>query len=123
MTFTGILFFTLRNILPSFYTADLDVISAAASLLIIATIFQISDGLQATALGVLRGMQDVKIPTVISFVSYYLIALPLEWLLGSYFDWGAVGVWAALAIGLTLSAYLLIRRFYNQIGIVAFKNT
>lgn len=123
MIFTGILFFTLRNILPSFYTTDSDVISAAASLLIVATIFQVSDGLQATALGVLRGMQDVKTPTVISFVSYYVIALPLEWLLGTYFGWGAIGVWVALAIGLTLSATLLISRFYNQIGIVAFKNT
>jgi multidrug resistance protein, MATE family len=123
MIFTGILFFTLRNILPSFYTTDMDVISAASSLLIVATIFQISDGLQATALGVLRGMQDVKTPTVISFVSYYVIALPLEWLLGTYFSWGAIGVWVALAIGLTLSAYLLISRFYNQIGIVALKNT
>jgi|TARA_B110000444_G_scaffold242660_1_gene260206 MATE family multidrug resistance protein len=123
MIFTGILFFTLRNILPSFYTTDSDVISAAASLLIVATIFQVSDGLQATALGVLRGMQDVKTPTVISFVSYYVIALPLEWLLGTYFGWGAIGVWVALAIGLTLSATLLISRFYNQIGIVALKNT
>ena len=123
MIFTGILFFTLRNILPSFYTTDSDVISAAASLLIVATIFQVSDGLQATALGVLRGMQDVKTPTVISFVSYYVVALPLEWLLGTYFGWGAIGVWVALAIGLTLSATLLISRFYNQIGIVALKNT
>jgi MATE family multidrug resistance protein len=52
-----------------------------------------------------------------------VIALPLEWLLGTYFGWGAIGVWVALAIGLTLSATLLISRFYNQIGIVALKNT
>ena len=64
-----------RNFLPSFYTDDLQVISAASSLLIIATFFQVSDGLQATALGVLRGIQDVKIPTVISFVSYFIIDL------------------------------------------------
>ena len=122
MSFTGILFFTLRNILPSFYTNEIDVISSAASLLIVATVFQISDGLQATALGVLRGIQDVKTPTVISFISYYLIALPLEWVLGTYFELGAIGVWIALAVGLTISAYLLTTRFYNQIGVIALKN-
>ena len=122
MSFTGILFFTLRNILPSFYTNEIDVISSAASLLIVATVFQISDGLQATALGVLRGIQDVKTPTVISFISYFLIALPLEWVLGTYFELGAIGVWIALAVGLTISAYLLTTRFYNQIGVIALKN-
>ena len=123
MTITGILFYTLRNFLPSFYTDDLQVISAASSLLIIATFFQVSDGLQATALGVLRGIQDVKIPTVISFVSYFIIALPLEWLFGTYYGLGSFGVWIALAIGLTISAILLTKRFYHKFSELEIKNT
>jgi len=123
MSITGILFYSLRNFLPSFYTDDLQVISAASSLLIIATFFQVSDGLQATALGVLRGIQDVKIPTVISFVSYFIIALPLEWLFGTYYGLGSFGVWIALAIGLTISAILLTKRFYHKFSALEIKNT
>jgi MATE family multidrug resistance protein len=91
----------------------------AGQLLIVATLFQISDGMQATALGALRGIQDVKIPTIITFVAYYVVALPLEWVLGTYFAWGAVGVWVALAIGLSISALAMTWRFYRRLGVVS----
>ena len=78
-----------------------------------ATLFQVSDGVQATALGALRGIQDVRIPTAITFVAYYVVALPLEWYLGHILGYEQVGVWSALAVGLTISAIWLTLRFYR----------
>jgi MATE family multidrug resistance protein len=113
MLFTGLVFFAFRNYLPFAYTEDIDVAQAAATLLIVATLFQVSDGVQATALGALRGIQDVRIPTAITFVAYYVVALPLEWYLGHVLGYEQVGVWSALAVGLTISAIWLTLRFYR----------
>jgi MATE family multidrug resistance protein len=113
MALTGLTFFVFRHQLPWAYTQDLAVVASAAALLVVATIFQISDGVQATALGALRGIQDVRVPTAITFVAYYVIALPLEWYFGHILGWGAVGVWSALAVGLTVSAVWLSLRFYR----------
>ena len=113
MALTGLTFFVFRHQLPWAYTQDPAVVASAAALLVVATIFQISDGVQATALGALRGIQDVRVPTAITFVAYYVIALPLEWYFGHILGWGAVGVWFALAVGLTVSAVWLSLRFYR----------
>ena len=113
MAVTGLTFFVFRHQLPWAYTQDPAVVAGAAALLVVATIFQISDGVQATALGALRGIQDVRVPTAITFVAYYVIALPLEWYFGHVLGWGAVGVWSALAVGLTVSAGWLSLRFYR----------
>ena len=113
MAVTGLTFFVFRHQLPWAYTQDPAVVAGAAALLVVATIFQISDGVQATALGALRGIQDVRVPTAITFVAYYVIALPLEWYFGHVLGWGAVGVWSALAVGLTVSAWWLSLRFYR----------
>ena len=113
MALTGLTFFVFRHQLPWAYTQDPAVVASPAALLVVATIFQISDGVQATALGALRGIQDVRVPTAITFVAYYVIALPLEWYFGHILGWGAVGVWSALAVGLTVSAVWLSLRFYR----------
>ncbi|MEY2998555.1 MAG: hypothetical protein RLZZ02_364 [Bacteroidota bacterium] len=113
MALTGLTFFVFRHQLPWAYTQEPAVVASAAALLVVATIFQISDGVQATALGALRGIQDVRVPTAITFVAYYVIALPLEWYFGHILGWGAVGVWSALAVGLTVSAMWLSLRFYR----------
>lgn len=113
MTLCGIIFIAGRNILPTFFTQkeDVEVIILASKLLIIAALFQLSDGLQILALGVLRGMQDVKIPSIITFVAYWIITIPLGYYLCVTREMGAYGMWIALGIGLTISASLLIRRF------------
>lgn len=115
MLFCGILFIIGRNILPTFFTqaGDLEVVILASHLLIIAALFQLSDGLQVLALGALRGMQDVKIPSLITFVAYWIITLPLGYYLCVTRGMGAYGMWIALGIGLTISAGLLIRRFFK----------
>lgn len=111
MAVCGLLFIALRHQLPALYIENEQVQSIAATLLIIAAAFQISDGLQAVGLGVLRGLTDVKIPTLITFVAYWLTAIPLGYYFGFVLEWGVNGVWYALCIGLTISAVLNIWRF------------
>ena len=119
MTFTGLLFLVGRNVFPFLYTDSAEVAQLAGQLLVVATLFQISDGMQATALGALRGIQDVKMPTLFTFIAYYVFALPLEWVIGTYFDGGAVGVWIALAVGLTVAAGAMTVRFYQRLAVLA----
>lgn len=102
------LFFILfRNIIPTFYVFEIEVIKIAASLFIIAGLFQIFDGIQAIGLGVLRGLTDVKIPTAITFTAYWLIGLPIGYFLGFNLELDVIGVWLGLLIGLATSATLL----------------
>jgi MATE family multidrug resistance protein len=108
---SGIIFITFNNFLPSLYINDPEVINIASSLLIIAALFQVSDGTQGVGIGVLRGLTDVKIPTLITFVAYWLFALPLGYLLGFTFEYGVEGVWVGLLIGLTASGIMLTIRF------------
>ena len=113
MMFSGLVFLIGRNWLPALYTPDFEVVQLASMLLIIATFFQLSDGLQVVALGALRGMEDVRYPTWVTFVSYWLIALPLAWFLGIKLGHGTFAIWGALAFGLTVSATWLVYRFWR----------
>lgn len=100
--------------LPSLYTSDPIVLKIAANLMIIAALFQISDGVQCISLGALRGMLDVKIPTIITLGAYWVIALPAGYLFAFVLNWGADGIWAALLLGLMFSSILLCLRFFNH---------
>lgn len=111
MFFCGLLFLLGRNFFPQFYTTDTEVMQIASQLLIVATIFQLSDGAQVVMLGALRGMSDTRIPTLITFVSYWLLGLASAYLMGITLDMGALGVWYGLALGLTAAAILLFWRF------------
>ena len=95
------------------FTADPAVIALAAQLLVVAAIFQLFDGGQVVSSGALRGLGDVKVPTVITFVAYWLIALPGGYLLAFKLGNGPVGVWTGLAAGLGCAALLLGRRFHR----------
>lgn len=107
----AIAFFTLKDILPMAYIDDVSVIKTAASLLLIAGLFQLSDGFQVVVLGALRGLQDVKMPTYITFFAYWIVGLPISYLLGKTYGWGSQGLWVGLLAGLTTSAVLLFLRF------------
>jgi MATE family multidrug resistance protein len=111
MILWGILFIVGRNFLPTLYIDDPEVIAAAASLLVIAGFFQLSDGLQVVCVGALRGLQDVKIPSLLILVSYWVIALPLGYWLAFPMGFGAKGVWYGLLIGLSITAIAMIIRF------------
>ncbi len=113
MSFCGLTFILGRNILPTFFTQkeDVEVIQLASKLLIIAALFQLSDGVQVVALGCLRGIQDVKIPSILTFIAYWVITIPLGYFLCYTMKMGAFGMWIALGLGLSISAVLLVIRF------------
>ncbi len=111
MSFFGLIFITASNFLPSLYIDDPEVIGITASLLGIAALFQLSDGIQVVGLGALRGLQDVKIPTYITFVAYWIIALPLSYYFALNMGYGVKGIWMGLGVGLTFSAIFNLYRF------------
>jgi MATE family multidrug resistance protein len=113
MTAWAILFIFGRYFLPSLYIDDQAVIDVTASLLIIAAFFQLSDGIQVVTAGALRGLQDVKIPSLLIFVAYWVIALPLGYWLAFPLDMGANGIWIGLLLGLTLTATAMVVRFHR----------
>ena len=112
MTIGALIFIILNEYLPWIYTADQSVIMIAAQLLIIAGFFQLFDGAQVVGLGILRGIGDVNIPTVITFIAYWIIGLPCGYYLGIVLNWGVMGVWYGLTLGLLCSAGLLFFRFH-----------
>lgn len=111
MLLWGIAFLLGRYYLPSLYISEDEVIHTAASLLVIAALFQLWDGLQVVCAGALRGLQDVKIPSLLIFIAYWIIGLPLGYLLGFIFKWGPNGIWAGLLIGLFVTASAMVWRF------------
>ncbi|WP_238786153.1 MATE family efflux transporter [Blattabacterium cuenoti] len=110
MSICSFLFFFFRSYIPHIYIKnDDEVIKLAEKMIAIASIFQLSDGLQGIILGALRGLQDVHIPMWISFFSYWIIAIPTGWFLSTKI--GGIGVWIGLGFGLTISAILLFVRY------------
>ncbi|WP_203229441.1 MATE family efflux transporter [Aureibaculum marinum] len=116
----ALLFLIFNQDLPRIYIDEhdvlnqidnIEVVSIAAKLLLVSAVFQISDGLQVVVLGALRGMQDVRIPTLITFVAYWLIGFPISFYLGKETMYGSVGIWLGLLAGLTASGVLLFIRF------------
>jgi len=116
----ALLFVVFHNFLPHLFLNmdnelqaldNAEVISIAAKLLLVAAVFQISDGIQVVVLGALRGLQDVKIPMYITFVAYWIIGFPISFFLGKYTDLKSVGVWIGLLAGLTAAALFLYIRF------------
>ena len=116
----GLVFFFFHASLPKIYVDyndlenfndNTEVVKIASKLLLAAAIFQISDSIQVVVLGALRGLQDVKIPTIITFISYWIIGFPISWFLGKEDAYGSFGIWLGLLAGLTTAAILLYIRF------------
>lgn len=113
MTVTMLIFWIGKDLLPLLYLKNEEVIiiSLTSKLLIIAGIFQLPDGIQAICSGILRGMNDVKKPTLISIISYWILAIPLSYISAFWLKWGVYGIWLGLVIGLLCTAILLYSRF------------
>ena len=112
---TALLFISLRRQIPLLFTSDPAVVEMAAHFLIFVAIFQVSDGLQANSVAILRGIQDVKSIMRISFFSYLLLALPIGYLLAFHTPVGASGLWMGLIIGLAIAAILYNTRYRMQV--------
>ena len=114
MCCTAVLFVSASGALPYLYTKDSSVVDIAAQLLIIAGFFQLFDGTQVVGLGVLRGIGDVNVPTYITFLSYWIIGIPLGYFLGIYLNLGVNGIWYGLTVGLLTASILLFFRFQQR---------
>lgn len=115
-------FLIFRDWLPTLYldqntlvnvNDNKEVIIIASKLLLVAAFFQIFDGLQVAILGALRGLQDVKIPALITFISYWLIGFPVCYYLGLHTPLKSVGIWIGLFTGLFVASILLYIRFHS----------
>lgn len=107
----ALFFIVFRFVMPVIFNDEQEVRDIVASLLLITALFQLSDGVQVVALGVLRGIKDVTIPTWITFSVYWLVGLPCSYLLAFNLGFGVQGVWFGLTIALTLAAIFLYLRF------------
>jgi MATE family multidrug resistance protein len=113
--FGAIFFITFRNILPAAFNNDAEVLSLTAVLMMYAAVFQISDATQAIGAGLLRGIKDVKIPTLYIGAAYWIIGLPLGCLMAFTFKMGAAGMWIGFVGGLTFSSLFLNKRFFKML--------
>ncbi|AZI27139.1 MAG: MATE family efflux transporter [Pedobacter agri] len=114
MSCTAIIFIVAHTIMPFIYTDDAKVVAIAGQLLIIAGFFQLFDGTQVVGLGVLRGIGDVNMPTFITFLAYWVVGIPVGYLLGFTFGLGVYGIWYGLTFGLLTASILLFLRFQNK---------
>ncbi|MEO9782175.1 MAG: MATE family efflux transporter [Sedimentitalea sp.] len=100
-----------------------EILEIGVLLLAVAALFQLVDGAQAMALGLLRGVQDTKVPMVMAAMSYWLIGIPTSYYLGFVQNMGGVGIWLGLVVGLACTAVFLMTRFWGrtikQIGVAA----
>jgi len=106
----AIAFLLLPKALAGIYTSDVTVVGVAAAIIPLAGAFQLFDGTQAVAFGVLRGAGDLKVPAIVNVLGYWLFGLPIGWVLAFPAGGGARGVWAGLVLGLAAVALLLVLR-------------
>ena len=90
------------------------ILAVGVGLMAMAALFQLADGAQVTAMGLLRGVQDIRVPMWIAAFSYWVVGAPMAWLLGFPAGLGGVGVWAGLALGLAVAAVGLLWRFWGR---------
>jgi MATE family multidrug resistance protein len=119
-SFFALIFVLFHTQLPAFFVdmnnvddlaKNTEVIAIAGQLLLVAAVFQISDGIQVVVLGALRGLQDVKIPMYITFVAYWVVGFPISIYLGLYTELKGAGIWIGLLAGLSIAALFLYLRF------------
>lgn len=114
MTICGLLFVLLNQFLPTLYVDDPMVLEIASRLIIISAAFQIFDGVQVTALGALRGLSDVKWPTIIAAVAYWVFGLPFSYIMAFPLNLGVDGIWYGFILGLGIAAVALSLRFRSR---------
>lgn len=115
----ALVFLGFYEVLPAFFNSHAEVIRLSSALLLVAAVFQLFDGIQVAGLGVLRGLSDVKVPTIVALTAYWIIALPLAYFLGFTEKLGVQGIWYGLTIGLVFSAFCLYFRFRYLVKIKA----
>lgn len=113
-----VVFLSIPNVLVGLFLSPTEpdrdaILVVGVSLLFVAALFQVVDGAQIMALGLLRGVKDTRAPMIIAAVSYWIVGVPCGYLLGFKLGWGGEGVWLGLVVGLSTAAVLLLRRFWG----------
>jgi len=108
------LMLTLPHVIASLYTRDATVIALATQLIVLAGIFQFSDGIQVASNGALRGLKDTRAPMAMTLFAYWVIGMPVGWWLAFRHGLGARGMWMGLVAGLSVAAVLLFTRFWRS---------
>ncbi|MSR36512.1 MAG: MATE family efflux transporter [Gemmatimonadetes bacterium] len=116
MTGTALLFLTAPGPLAAQYTNDAEVLAVAVSLLPLAGLFQVFDGLQVVAAGVLRGVGDTRAPMIVNVVGFWICGMPISLWLGFRMGAGPVGLWWGLVAGLAAVAFFLLARIRRRFG-------
>ena len=100
--------------IPLMYNDELEVVLIASQLILIASVFQVVDGIQAVSLGLLRGLHDTKIPSALTFIAYWVIGLPLSWYFAKHTTWGIYGIWWSLTLSLIFISIATTWRFRSK---------
>jgi len=109
--FSASMMLGLPHGIASLYTSDPVVIALAAQLIMLAGVFQLSDGIQVASNGALRGLKDTRVPMAITLFAYWLVGMPVGWWLAFHHGMGARGMWMGLIAGLSVAAVMLLTRF------------
>ncbi|MCU0425872.1 MAG: MATE family efflux transporter [Candidatus Kapabacteria bacterium] len=120
MSLSALAFVMFRYWIPTIYIQDAAVIQMAAGLLMIAALFQIFDGLQTVMLGTLRALADARIPTIIAFVAYIVVSLPISYGAAFLLGWREIGIWTGYLAGLTVASTFFYLRFYRRSRTIPF---
>jgi MATE family multidrug resistance protein len=110
-----VLFIALRGVLPKLFTPNEEIIALASQMVVWVGMYQISDAVQGTLIGVLRGMQDVKIIAGLSFVAYVLLNIPVGYLCAFTFNLGSTGLLTGYVVGLSTAAIAYAVRVYRNL--------
>lgn len=110
MSLAAVAFLTLPGPLAHLYTDDVAVLAVAVGLIPLAGVFQVFDGLQAVAGGILRGLGETRVAMLVNLLGYWTLGLPVSWLLGFRLGWGPAGLWWGLVTGLAVVATILLAR-------------
>jgi multidrug resistance protein, MATE family len=102
------------HVIAGLYTHDKTVIALASQLLVLAGLFQFSDGIQVASNGALRGLKDTRVPMAITLFAYWMVGMPVGWWLAFHLGLGARGIWMGLIAGLSVAAVLLFARFWRS---------
>lgn len=113
--FAAAVFLSLRHVIPTLFTTNAEVIGIASQLLAFAALYQLSDGIQNVSVGILRGIQDVRIIMPIALISYWLLNLPVGYLVGFTLGMGPAGLYIGFTFGLSTAALLMILRIRRSI--------